>query len=272
MGQRLSKIYTRTGDKGTTGLGDGTLVSKDHPRIEAIGTVDELNSYIGLIRDQKISIETFNTLLSIQNSLFTLGAMLATPPSKELLKSGKERLQISKNDDTDIKFLENEIDQINQDLTPMKTFILPGVSRVFSFFHIAILIVRRAERITEKIKENMMPQQFIEDIGNAEGPLTIKPREVYGATASPIKMYPACAILEYANILVRFFCMIAAILPIVIVITARTPRANVQSRVRTTIPRTIILIAAANPTFFVPAARRAAIGGGAPSYVSGSHW
>ena len=148
------KIYTKTGDKGETSLFGGSRVKKYNLRIEAYGTVDELNSYIGLIRDQKITIETFNTLLTIQNSLFTLGAMLATPPNKELLKSGKERLQITKIDDNDIKFLENEIDHMNKGLTPMKNFILPGGHTVVSFCHIARCICRRAERVSVKLNEN----------------------------------------------------------------------------------------------------------------------
>jgi cob(I)alamin adenosyltransferase len=148
------KIYTKTGDKGETSLFGGSRVKKYNLRIEAYGTVDELNSYIGLIRDQKITIDTFNTLLTIQNSLFTLGAMLATPPNKELMKSGKERLQIQKIDDSDIKFLENEIDHMNKGLTQMKNFILPGGHTVVSFCHIARCICRRAERITVKLNEN----------------------------------------------------------------------------------------------------------------------
>ena len=103
------KIYTKTGDKGKTSLFGGTRVPKYHLRIEAYGTVDELNSYIGLIRDQKVDSHTGKVLIKIQNELFTLGAMLATPPEKETLKSGKERLNIPKIDSDSILFLENEI-------------------------------------------------------------------------------------------------------------------------------------------------------------------
>ncbi|MDE0535827.1 ATP:cob(I)alamin adenosyltransferase, partial [Tenacibaculum sp. L6] len=85
------KIYTKTGDKGTTALFGGTRVPKYHLRIESYGTVDELNSYIGLIRDQEIDDSLKKALAKIQSDLFTLGAMLATPPEKEVLKSGKER-------------------------------------------------------------------------------------------------------------------------------------------------------------------------------------
>ena len=105
------KIYTKTGDKGTTALYGGTRVKKYNLRIDSYGTVDELNSYIGLIKDQEISDTVKEVLLRIQNELFTLGAMLATPPEKETLKSGKERLNIPKVNENSITFLENEIDK-----------------------------------------------------------------------------------------------------------------------------------------------------------------
>jgi len=104
------KIYTKTGDKGTTALYGGTRVPKYHIRIESYGTVDELNSYLGLIRDQEIDIETKELLMHIQERLFTLGAILATDPEKEKLKNGKERLNIPKIDEEDVQLLENKID------------------------------------------------------------------------------------------------------------------------------------------------------------------
>ena len=107
------KIYTKTGDEGTTALFGGTRVKKYNLRIESYGTVDELNSYIGLIKDQEISTDSKEALLKVQNELFTLGAMLATPPEKETLKSGKERLNIPKINDKSILFLENEIDKMD---------------------------------------------------------------------------------------------------------------------------------------------------------------
>ncbi|MCK4562779.1 MAG: cob(I)yrinic acid a,c-diamide adenosyltransferase [Flavobacteriaceae bacterium] len=148
------KIYTKTGDKGETSLFGGTRVKKYNLRIEAYGTIDELNSHIGLIRDQKIDTKTFDTLIKIQNNLFTLGAMLATPPNKEKLKSGKDRLQISKINNGIIQFLEDQIDQMNTSLQPMTNFILPGGNTVVSFCHIARCICRRAERITVKLSKN----------------------------------------------------------------------------------------------------------------------
>jgi len=145
------KIYTKTGDKGKTSLFGGTRVPKYNLRIEAYGTVDELNSYIGLIRDQEIDSHTTEILLKIQNELFTLGSMLATPPEKEILKSGKERLNINKVSEESVALLENEIDLMNESLPPMSHFILPGGHTIVSFCHIARCICRRAERITTQL-------------------------------------------------------------------------------------------------------------------------
>ncbi|WP_196893688.1 cob(I)yrinic acid a,c-diamide adenosyltransferase [Aureivirga marina] len=141
------KIYTKTGDKGTTALFGGTRVPKYHGRIEAYGTVDELNSYIGLIRDQKVEQSIFDFLIKIQNELFTLGAMLATPPEKEQLKNGKERLNIPKITAENIEDLEAEIDKMNEDLPPMTHFVLPGGHTTVSYCHIARCVCRRAERL-----------------------------------------------------------------------------------------------------------------------------
>ena len=147
------KIYTKTGDKGKTSLFGGTRVPKYDLRIEAYGTVDELNSYIGLIRDQKIDIHTSKILIKIQNELFTLGSMLATPPEKKVLKSGKERLNISKINNTSIEVLEYEIDKMNETLPEMTHFVLPGGHTTVSFCHIARCICRRAERITTQLSD-----------------------------------------------------------------------------------------------------------------------
>jgi cob(I)alamin adenosyltransferase len=148
------KIYTKTGDKGETSLFGGQRVKKYNLRIEAYGTIDELNSYIGLIRDQKLDKKSFEILIKIQNQLFTIGAMLATPPDKEKLKSGKDRLQIPKISEKDISLLEEEIDIMNTSLKPMTHFILPGGHQTVSFCHIARCICRRAERITVELSEN----------------------------------------------------------------------------------------------------------------------
>ncbi len=147
------KIYTKTGDKGTTALFGGTRVSKKHIRIESYGTVDELNSYIGMIKDQGIDEITKSILLKIQHELFTLGAMLATPPEKETLKNGKDRLNIPKIIDADIEFLEKEIDQMNTNLPPMTHFVLPGGHQTVSFCHIARCVCRRAERLSVALND-----------------------------------------------------------------------------------------------------------------------
>ena len=147
------KIYTKTGDKGQTSLFGGTRVPKYNIRIEAYGTTDELNAYIGLLRDQDINNHIKEILLKIQHDLFTLGAMLATPPEKELLKSGKERLKIEKINDAKIQLLENEIDAMNEVLPPMTHFILPGGNPIVSYCHIARCICRRAERITTQLSD-----------------------------------------------------------------------------------------------------------------------
>ena len=142
------KIYTKTGDKGTTSLFGGTRVPKHHIRIECYGTVDELNSYIGLIKDQEIDSNSKEMLLQIQDRLFTLGAILATDPEKFLLKSGKERLSIPKIVSKDIKLLETEFDNMNASLPEMTNFILPGGHTTVSYCHITRCICRRAERLT----------------------------------------------------------------------------------------------------------------------------
>ena len=147
------KIYTKTGDKGTTALFGGTRVKKHNLRIESYGTVDELNSYIGLIKDQEITKIAKNSLLRIQNDLFTLGAMLATPPEKETLKSGKERLNIPKIDENSILFLENEIDRMDETLPQMTHFILPGGHQAVSFCHIARCVCRRSERLSVALND-----------------------------------------------------------------------------------------------------------------------
>jgi len=150
------KIYTKTGDKGQTSLFGGTRVPKYNDRIETYGTVDELNSYIGLIRDQKIATKIKENLIQIQTDLFTLGAMLATPKEKENLKSGKRRLNIPTIDQDSILFLENKIDIMNEDLKPMTNFILPGGHTTVSYCHIARCVCRRAERLVVKLSTELV--------------------------------------------------------------------------------------------------------------------
>lgn len=133
------KVYTRKGDKGETSLIGGTRVVKYSLRIEAYGTIDELNSYVGVIRDQDIPQEQIDTLLEIQDRLFTIGSNLAADPvsSKMKLPELKEE---------DITYLEQQIDLMDETLPPMKSFVLPGGHQTVSFCHVARCICRRAER------------------------------------------------------------------------------------------------------------------------------
>ena len=147
------KIYTKTGDKGTTALFGGTRVPKHHIRIDSYGTVDELNSHLGLIRDQEIDGHSKSMLQIIQDKLFTVGAVLATDPEKAVLKSGKERLNIPKISSDDIELLEKEMDAMNESLPPMTHFVLPGGHQTVSFCHIARCVCRRAERLASALNE-----------------------------------------------------------------------------------------------------------------------
>lgn len=147
------KIYTKTGDKGTTSLFGGTRVPKHHIRIESYGTVDELNSHIGLVKDQEMGDETREVLNRVQDRLFTIGSILATEPEKAILKSGKERLNIPKITAEDIQLLETEMDTMNDALPEMTHFILPGGHPSVSICHIARCVCRRAERMATALYE-----------------------------------------------------------------------------------------------------------------------
>lgn len=133
-----TKIYTKTGDQGETSLFGGKRLPKSHIRIEAYGTVDELNSWIGLLRDVANSDSVKHLLKDIQDRLFTLGANLASDPDKDMLTP--DILE------SDIAQLEKAIDTMNEELPPLKNFILPGGHTTVSFCHIARCVCRRAER------------------------------------------------------------------------------------------------------------------------------
>jgi cob(I)alamin adenosyltransferase len=133
------KIYTKTGDKGQTSLIGGTRVPKHHIRIESYGTVDELNSWIGLINDQDIAQESKTILSEIQDRLFTIGSSLASDPEKSKMK-------IPDLHQSDIELLENQIDKMNEVLPEMRNFILPGGHTTISYCHLARCVCRRAER------------------------------------------------------------------------------------------------------------------------------
>ena len=148
------KIYTKKGDKGQTSLIGGTRVGKHHIRIEAYGTVDELNSHIGLIRDQKIDEHTVKILLEIQDRLFTIGAVLASDPEKSKTK-------IPDLKEEDVELLEKEIDKMNDDLPEMRSFVLPGGHTTVSFCHIARCVCRRAERNTTLLSESSFVPEII---------------------------------------------------------------------------------------------------------------
>ncbi len=140
------KIYTKTGDKGQTSLIGGTRIPKFDIRIEAYGTVDELNSYIGLIRDQAIDAHAREILIEIQDRLFTIGSLLAADPVKN-------KMTLPQISEADIKLLEEEMDTMDKTLPEMKSFVLPGGHSTVSFCHIARCVCRRAERCTLKLNE-----------------------------------------------------------------------------------------------------------------------
>jgi cob(I)alamin adenosyltransferase len=140
------KIYTKTGDKGQTSLIGGTRVAKYHIRIESYGTVDELNSYIGLIADQDIAAHDKAILKEIQDRLFTIGSSLASDPERS-------RMVIPDLHPADIDLLEKEMDSMNEHLPELRHFILPGGSNAISYCHIARCVCRRAERITVQLGE-----------------------------------------------------------------------------------------------------------------------
>ena len=133
MGHRLSKITTRTGDAGETGLGDGSRLPKDHPRIAALGDIDELNSVLGLLGSEAVSPEMGQALRRIQSDLFDLGGEISIPGHRLLQTQQIERL-------------EKWAEQFNADLPPLKEFILPGGSRAAALAHVARSVCRRAER------------------------------------------------------------------------------------------------------------------------------
>jgi cob(I)alamin adenosyltransferase len=141
-----TKIYTKTGDKGITSLIGGTKVPKSHLRIEAYGTTDELNSYIGLCRDLLSDKQSRKILLEVQDRIFTIGSSLACDPIKE------PKMRIPDLKETDVILLENEMDSMNQSVAAMKFFILPGGHSILSHLHIARCICRRAERCCVRLE------------------------------------------------------------------------------------------------------------------------
>jgi len=140
MGNRLSKIYTRTGDDGTTGLGDGSRIAKNSLRVQAMGNVDELNAVIGLLLTEAVSNAVRTCLTAVQHDLFDLGAEICIP-NHAMIKP--ERIQA----------LETDLDAFNETLTPLKEFILPGGCRAAAQCHLARTVCRRAERTLHALNE-----------------------------------------------------------------------------------------------------------------------
>jgi len=147
VGNRLSKIYTKTGDDGTTGLGDGTRVRKDSARVAAYGTVDELNSVIGIVLAQGIAADVRETLTQVQHDLFDLGGELCIPGMAVI-------------HDADVDRLETTLDRFNADLPALRDFILPGGGMAAAACHLARTVCRRAERevVTLSGVENVRPE------------------------------------------------------------------------------------------------------------------
>jgi cob(I)alamin adenosyltransferase len=148
------KIYTKTGDKGQTSLLGGSRVYKHHPRIEAYGTIDELNSYIGLLGDQKVNTNRRALLKEIQDRLFTIGANLAAEPEKN-------KKQMPDLLPTDIELLEKEMDTMDAELPELRAFVLPGGHESVSFCHIARTVCRRSERLVIALAEEVEVAEII---------------------------------------------------------------------------------------------------------------
>ncbi len=144
----MFKIYTKTGDKGGTSLIGGVRVPKNHIRIESYGTVDELNSFIGMVSDMANNTAVTELLREVQDRLFTVGSVLATAPDKEV------KMKLPDLHDTDVTWLENKIDEMNEVLPEMRSFILPGGNIASSTCHVARCVCRRAERLCVAMQEH----------------------------------------------------------------------------------------------------------------------
>ena len=175
------RIYTKTGDKGETSLIGGTRLPKQHIRIEAYGEVDELNSWIGLVRDQKIDANSITILLEIQDRLFTIGALLAS--------DGDNKMKLPEIIEADIVLLEKEIDAMESALPPMKSFVLPGGNAIVSYCHISRCVCRRAERsvlrLAENEKVNELVYKYLNRLSDYLFVLSRKLAQDLGATETP---------------------------------------------------------------------------------------
>ena|ERR1700761_9317839 len=149
------KIYTKTGDKGSTSLIGGVRVPKSHIRIESYGTIDELNSFIGMVNDIAANAQINVWLKEVQDRLFTVGAVLATNPDKEV------KMKLPDVHNTDVQWLEQRIDEMNEELPEMRSFILPGGNLASSTCHVARCVCRRAERLCVGMHEQ---EEYVPDI------------------------------------------------------------------------------------------------------------
>ncbi|MCA6364360.1 MAG: cob(I)yrinic acid a,c-diamide adenosyltransferase [Bacteroidetes bacterium] len=178
------KIYTKTGDKGQTSLIGGTRVPKHHIRIEAYGTVDELNSWIGVLRDSIAEEAVTALLIEIQDRLFTMGSLLAADPEKSKMK-------LPELEAADISRLEQAIDAMNEHLPPMRSFVLPGGHITVSHCHVARCVCRRAERNVTHLSEtagvSALITQYLNRLSDYLFVLSRKLTHDLGATETPWK-------------------------------------------------------------------------------------
>jgi cob(I)alamin adenosyltransferase len=166
MANRLTKIYTRTGDTGTTGLADGSRVPKDAPRIEALGAVDELNSHVGALLAETIPDEVRGWLTGVQHDLFDLGGELSSPGHTLLAAAHVQRL-------------ERTLDEVNAGLPALKDFVLPGGSRAAAQAHVARAVCRRAERrVLVLMRENALPAVVLQYLNRLSDLLFVLAREL----------------------------------------------------------------------------------------------
>ena len=179
------KIYTKTGDQGKTSLIGGTRVLKFHPRIEAYGTIDELNSYIGLIRDHDIAPHFKEILLEIQDRLFTAESLVALDPASKI------EVKLPQLHDSDIELLEKEIDAMNEVLPELSSFILPGGHPIVSYCHVARCVCRRAERLIIRLNQSQtVPDKVIPYLNRLSDYLFVLARRLgkdVNATETPWK-------------------------------------------------------------------------------------
>jgi cob(I)alamin adenosyltransferase len=149
------KIYTKTGDQGLTSLIGGTRVPKSSLRIDCYGTVDELNSYLGLLRDQEVNTPRRALLKEIQDRLFTIGSHLATDPAQDVHK------RLPDLHAADVALLEAEMDRLDEALPPLREFVLPGGHPAVSFAHVARCVCRRAERLAVHLREESPVEDLV---------------------------------------------------------------------------------------------------------------